>query len=111
MIKKLREIEYIKAWAAFMACTTVCGFIVGVVAGAILGVLYAITGSDTSSLKLWGSIAGFFAGLPVSYAFFRLFVSKMIVSRLADAAETPIHTAESTITAGTPAAEQQSRQP
>jgi hypothetical protein len=89
MKEPLREIDYFKTWAAYIACVTIGGFIVGAIAGGILGVVLTLAGVHSNSLKLWGGLAGFIAGLPVSYGFFRLFVSQMLIPRIQVAGEKP----------------------
>ena len=81
MNPSIRESDYIKTWAAFAVCATIGGFIAGFFAGLVVGVILKAVGSSPEAMRLWGSVAGFFAGLPVSYAFFRFFVSRMLIAR------------------------------
>ena len=111
MKKPLREIDYLKTWAAYVVCETIGGFIAGAIAGGILGFILALAGVHSSSLKLWGGIAGFIAGLPVSYGFFRFFVSQMLISHIQGAEQEPNQAPEPTPMAVTPPAGQEARQP
>lgn len=80
---RLRERDFLAAWAAFVTCATIGGIIVGFFAGAILGAVIGALHGPTHYIQVWGGVAGFFAGLPVSYGFFRLFVKKFLIARLA----------------------------
>ena len=92
---RLRERDYLAAWAAFVVCATIGGMIVGFFAGAILGAIIGALHGPTQYIQIWGGVVGFFAGLPVSYGFFRLFVTKMLISRLATLPSIPSSTPES----------------
>jgi len=78
----LHEADYIKAWAAFVVCATIGGFVAGFVAGVVLAIPLKASGMAQGVAQVWCSIAGFFAGLPVSYACFRFFVSRLLVERI-----------------------------
>ena len=82
MDTSLREADYLKAWAAFAACATVGGFVAGLVVGVILGFSLRAAGASPETAKILCAIAGFIAGLPVSYFFFKMFVSKFLIARL-----------------------------
>src|SRR5436190_4533898 len=78
----LKETDYIKAWALFTLCATVGGFIVGAVVGGIIGGALGAAGVPIQTITFVCAGAGFIAGLPVSYLFFRLFVSRLIVQKI-----------------------------
>lgn len=82
MKEPLSEIDYIKTWGLFALCATAGGFIAGAVVGAILGGVLGGAGASIKTIRLVCGIAGFIAGLPVSYLFFRVFVSRFIVHKL-----------------------------
>lgn len=83
MARVVRESEYFLAWLAFFACTTIGGLVLGGAVGFVLGVILGAAGVEPKALTLLGGALGFVLSLPVSYGFFRLFVSKMIVQRVA----------------------------
>ena len=78
----LRETDYIKAWALFVLCASVGGFIAGAVVGGILGAFLGAAGFSISIIKLLCGGAGFLAGLPISYLFFRMFVAHFLVQKI-----------------------------
>jgi hypothetical protein len=78
----LKEMDYLKAWGLSALCATVGGFIMGAVIGAMLGEILSAGGVPISIIKVLCGAAGFIAGLPVSYLFFRIFVARFIVRKL-----------------------------
>jgi hypothetical protein len=79
---KPKETDYLTAWALFVLCATVAGFIVGFVVGGVLGALLKFVGAPPTMIAVLCSGAGFVASLPISYLFFRIFVSRFIVQKL-----------------------------
>src|SRR5262245_40536585 len=82
MTPQLKETDYVKTWALFTLCATAGGFIAGAVAGGILGAALGAAGVPIHIIKVLCSGAGFLIALPISYLFFRLFVSRFIVEKL-----------------------------
>lgn len=79
---ELKETDYLKTWALLTVCATAGGFILGAVIGAICGGVLGGMGASIRTIKVVCGLMGFLAGLPVSYFFFRFFVSKLIVEKL-----------------------------
>ena len=82
MTPQLKETDYLKTWAIFAVCATIGGFIAGAIVGAIVGATMGVTGVSAQTNRFVCGIMGFIAGLPISYLFFRLFVSRFIVQKL-----------------------------
>jgi len=82
MKTEIKEIDYLKTWGLFAICATVGGFIVGAVIGGVCGGVLGGFGASMRTIKIVCAGLGFIAGLPVSYFFFRLFVSRLIVQKL-----------------------------
>jgi ABC-type uncharacterized transport system permease subunit len=82
MKQQLNEIDYLKTWGLFALCATIGGFIAGALVGAILGGVLGGAGASLKTIKVVCGTAGFIVGLPISYLFFRLFVSRFIVHKL-----------------------------
>lgn len=82
MSPPLKETDYLKAWVLFFLCATVAGAVAGAVVGGILGAVLAAAQVPLDTLKLVCGVAGLIVGLPISYGFFRLFVSRFIVRKL-----------------------------
>jgi hypothetical protein len=78
----LRESDYLKAWAAYFVCALFGSGVAGALLGGILGFIMGSSGSSLDSIRLVCGLGGFVAGLPVSYLFFRLFVSRMLVQKI-----------------------------
>ena len=79
---ELKEADYLKAWAAFFFSSTIVGALAGAVAGGVLGGFLGVAGIAPSSIKLAGAGVGFLVGLPISYFFFRFFVSHFLIRKL-----------------------------
>lgn len=79
---ELKEIDYVKTWALLTICAMVGGFVVGAVVGGICGGVLGALGVSVRAIKGICGILGFLAGLPISYLFFRVFVSRFIVHKL-----------------------------
>jgi hypothetical protein len=86
MNHSLAEKDYLKAWAAFVLCATLGGFVAGFVVSVILGFALRAANVAAGVSQVWCSIAGFVASLPVSYIFFKIFVSKFLIARITPAA-------------------------
>jgi len=80
---ELKEIDYLKTWALITVCATVGGFVLGAIVGGIFGGVLGAMGVSIRTIKVICGALGFVAGLPVSYIFFRLFVSRFIVDKIA----------------------------
>ena len=74
-----KETDYLTGWAFFVLCTTIAGFIVGAVVGAVLGAILKFVGAPPTMITIVCGGAGFVASLPISYLFFRIFVSRFVV--------------------------------
>ena len=83
MTPQIKEMDYIKTWALFALCATIGGAIAGAVIGGLLGAVLGAAGVPIQTIRLVCGGAGFLAGLPISYLFFRIFVSRFIVQKLA----------------------------
>jgi hypothetical protein len=73
----IQERDYFVTWVQFAICNALGGAVAGAIAGAIVG---ALLGSPHANPKLFvfaTAGAGYVASLPVSYFFFRLFVSRL----------------------------------
>ncbi|MEO8352606.1 MAG: hypothetical protein ABI680_12790 [Chthoniobacteraceae bacterium] len=79
---QIKETDFLKAWALFFVCATIGGGLAGALAGGFLGGVLGVAGMPSGSIKLAGSIAGFLVSLPVSYFFFRYFVSRFLIQKL-----------------------------
>ena len=82
MKPELKEADYIKAWFLFWLCATVAGFIGGAIIGGILGAAMGVAGVPIRTIQIICGIAGFLISVPLSYLFFRIFVSRCIVQKL-----------------------------
>jgi hypothetical protein len=75
----ISEYDYLKTWAIYAFCTALGGLVAGAVAGGVVGGILGASGWPARSVAIPSSLAGFIASLPVSYFFFRFFVSRFIV--------------------------------
>lgn len=73
----LKERDYFVTWIQFAICNALGGAVAGAIAGAIVGALLGSPHSNPQFFVFATSGAGFVASLPVSYFFFRLFVSRL----------------------------------
>jgi len=71
------ERDYFVTWIQFAICNAVGGAVAGAVAGGIVGALIGSPHANPRLFMLATAGAGFVASLPVSYFFFRLFVSRL----------------------------------
>src|SRR4051794_33087465 len=81
---ELKEMDYLKPWALSTVCATAGGFVVGAIVGMIFGAILGGLGVPLRSIKVICGFLGFLSGLPVSYIFFRIFVSRLIVHKIAE---------------------------
>src|SRR2546421_10582670 len=79
---KLKESEYLVAWAIFFVCALVGGGVVGFILGAIAGVILAAVGVSIETIPIITGILGFLISLPISYLCFRFVVGKFVVEKL-----------------------------
>lgn len=79
---EISEMDYLKTWFLFFICATLGGAIVGGGVGGILGGFLGVAHVPIQTIRWICGGAGFIVGLPISYAFFRLFVSRFIVRKL-----------------------------
>jgi len=84
---KLKEIDYLKAWAFFWILSTVGGFIVGFVAGAMLGFVLGGLGVHMHTIKVLCGGLGFLLGIPVSYLLFQFSIRMFLLPKLSAAEE------------------------
>ena len=82
MKPEIKESDYLKAWFLFWLCATVGGFIGGAIIGGILGAAMGVAGVPIRTIQIICGIAGFLLSVPLSYLFFRIFVSRCIVQKL-----------------------------
>lgn len=77
----LQESDYVRTWALYFICSAIGSALAGAVTGGITGAVIGIAGvsprSDAREFMITTTIAGFLGGLPVSYFFFRLSVSRL----------------------------------
>ncbi|HEV2969017.1 MAG TPA: hypothetical protein VGY55_03440 [Pirellulales bacterium] len=83
----LQEMDYFLAWLCFFLCATVAGFFAGAVAGGVIGFVLGGAGQSLDTIRGVAMIIAFITGLPISYAFFRLFVGRMIVGKIVNTGE------------------------
>ncbi len=93
MKPEIKESDYIKAWALSWLCYTVAAFIVGAIVGAVLGAAMGMAGMPIRTIQIICGIAGFLVSIPVSYLFFRIFVSRFIVQKITDVVSNPLNPA------------------
>jgi uncharacterized membrane protein YccC len=80
------NINYFKIWAL----VTVCSIVGGTLAAAILGGIFGLLGPSLDTIDHVMPVIGFIIAMAASYFFFRLFVSRLIVRKLAkDSDEKP----------------------
>src|SRR5215467_8980906 len=79
---KLKEIDYLRAWAVFWVLSTVGGFLVGLVAGGMLGFVLGGLGVHMRTIKILCGVLGFLLGIPLSYFLFQFSIRKFLVPKL-----------------------------
>jgi hypothetical protein len=83
----LKEMDYFLAWLCFFLSATVAGFFAGAFAGGVIGFVLGGAGQSLDTIRGVAMIVAFITGLPISYAFFRLFVGRMIVGKIVNTGE------------------------
>ena len=73
----IQERDYFVAWIQFFICNALGGAVAGGIAGAVVGTLLGSPQAHPKLFVLATGGAGFIASIPVSYFFFRLFVSRL----------------------------------
>jgi hypothetical protein len=79
---RLKELDYLKAWACFWVLSTVGGAIVGFVAGAMLGFVLGGLGVHTRTIAIVCGGLGFVLGIPLSYVLFQFSIRMFLVPKL-----------------------------
>jgi hypothetical protein len=79
---KLKETDYLKAWAVFWILSTVGGALVGFVAGAMLGFVLGGLGVHLHTIKILCGGLGFLLGIPLSYFLFQFSIRMFLVPKL-----------------------------
>ena len=82
MTEKLRESDYLKAWAVFWVLTTIGGLVVGAIGGAMLGFVLGGLGVRLHTIRLLCGGFGFVLGLPISYLLFQFCIRKLLLPKL-----------------------------
>jgi len=82
MTTRLKEIDYLKAWAFFWVLSTVGGLIVGFVAGGMLGFVLGGLGVHMRTIKIVCGGLGFLLGIPLSYFLFQYSIRMFLVPKL-----------------------------
>lgn len=75
-MKHLTEGQYFKTWAPFFLCTTLLGALAGAVAGGAMGALFGAAVAERKGILLLG-VFSLLVNAPISYVFFRIFVSRL----------------------------------
>jgi multisubunit Na+/H+ antiporter MnhE subunit len=86
---KLRESEYLIAWAIFFLCATVGGGVVGFIVGALVGGILGAAGVSLKTIPIITGLIGFVLSIPISYFCFRFAVAKFVVEKIAGRSEPP----------------------
>jgi hypothetical protein len=79
---RLKEIDYLKAWAFFWVLSTVGGLIIGFVAGAMLGFVLGGLGVHMRTIKVVCGGLGFLLGIPLSYFLFQFSIRTFLIPKL-----------------------------
>ncbi|HYH43947.1 MAG TPA: hypothetical protein VD867_18405 [Burkholderiales bacterium] len=78
----MKERDFVKAFLALLLAGFLGGVVAGMVFGGIFGAIGAFTGS-MAMVQIVAPVLSGLAGLALSYMFFRLFVLRFIVRKLA----------------------------
>jgi uncharacterized membrane protein len=79
---KLKEIDYLKAWAVFWVLATIGGAIVGFVAGAMLGFVLGGLGVHTRTIAVLCGDLSFVLCIPLSYVLFQFSIRMFLIPKL-----------------------------
>jgi hypothetical protein len=79
---KLKELDYLKAWAVFWVLSTVGGAVIGFVAGAMLGFVLGGLGFHTRTIAIVCGGLGFVLGIPLSYVLFQFSIRMFLIPKL-----------------------------
>lgn len=80
-MQTVTEYDYLKTWALYAFFTALGGMVAGAIAGGAIGAILGASGWSRSSVALSSGVAGFVASLPVSFFFFRFFVSRLLANK------------------------------
>lgn len=75
----LTDAQYFKAWLPFFLCTTLAGMVAGAIAGGAMGALFGPLVQEPRGILLLTVFSVLF-NAPLSYVFFRLFVSRLVTT-------------------------------
>lgn len=67
-----------KQWLVFFLASTIFGFLAGAAAGGFVGFILGMAQASMQTVRLAAMVAGFIAGLPVSYLCFRMCVKNLL---------------------------------
>jgi len=79
---KLREVDYLKAWAFFWVLSTLGGALAGAIGGALLGFILGGLGVHMRTIRYLCGGFGFLLGLPISYLLFQFTIRMFLVPKL-----------------------------
>jgi hypothetical protein len=85
----IQELDYFVSWVQFAICNALGGAVAGAIAGGLVGICLGPHHVDPKVFMLSTAGAGFVASLPVSYLFFRFFVSRLWLRKCAASAQIP----------------------
>ena len=76
-VRTIPERDYFVTWVQFAICNAIGGAVAGALAGGLVGAMLGSPHTHPRLFLLATGGAGFVASLPVSYFFFRFFVSRL----------------------------------
>ena len=79
---KLKELDFLKAWAFFWLLSTIGGALVGFVAGGMLGFVLGGLGVHARTIAVVCGGLGFVLGIPISYLLFQFSIRIFLVPKL-----------------------------
>jgi hypothetical protein len=83
---KLKELDYIKAWAFFWVLSTLGGALAGLVGGGLLGFILGGLGFHIRTIRFLCGGFGFLLGIPISYLIFQFSIRMFLVPKLSSEA-------------------------